>query len=179
VKITQYCSVCREELDMEVVPTGDGDDDGVMWLRCPRCQGFLPKISSSVSEGADDDPVASDAESPAATTDAVTSAEPSVDADRFPEDATPPKVDAKAKPRDGTAVTAEHERMLADMDVDLAIPYRPWDVYAIGDVIHHLAWDDCGIVVAKEALPGGRRIVKVYFEKTGIVRLIEGASPDS
>ncbi|MBK7187740.1 MAG: hypothetical protein IPH86_03390 [bacterium] len=42
---------------MEVVPTGDGDDDGVVWFRCPQCQGFLPKLSSAVEVN----PVAADA----------------------------------------------------------------------------------------------------------------------
>ena len=33
---------------MEVVPTSDGeDDDGVIWFRCPQCQGFLPKLSGA------------------------------------------------------------------------------------------------------------------------------------
>ena len=61
VKITQYCSVCREELAMEVVPTDDGEDDGVIWLRCPRCQGFLPKIENGFADG--------DQKAPAATAD--------------------------------------------------------------------------------------------------------------
>jgi hypothetical protein len=42
-------------------------------------------------------------------------------------------------------------------------------------VVHHLAWDDYGIVVAKESLPGGRRIIKVFFDHAGTVRLIEEA----
>ncbi len=37
---------------MEVVPTGDGDDDdGVIWFRCPQCQGFLPKLSGADLKG--------------------------------------------------------------------------------------------------------------------------------
>ena len=45
MKINQYCSVCKKHLDMEVIPTDDGGDDGVIWLRCPECQGFLPKFT--------------------------------------------------------------------------------------------------------------------------------------
>ena len=45
MKIAQYCSVCKQSLEMEVAPTADGDDDGVIWLRCPQCKGFLPRIS--------------------------------------------------------------------------------------------------------------------------------------
>ena len=34
---------------MEVVPTNDGDDDdGVVWFRCPQCQGFLPKLKGAL-----------------------------------------------------------------------------------------------------------------------------------
>ena len=42
MKSRQFCSVCKEWLEMEVVPTSDGEeDDGVIWFRCPQCQGFL------------------------------------------------------------------------------------------------------------------------------------------
>ncbi len=43
----------------------------------------------------------------------------------------------------------------------------------MGEVIFHLAWDDCGLVVAKETLPGNRRAIKVYFATVGVVHLIE------
>jgi hypothetical protein len=33
------------------------------------------------------------------------------------------------------------------------------------------------VVVAKESLPGGRKVIKCYFEAAGVVRLIEQASP--
>ena len=55
------------------------------------------------------------------------------------------------------------------------MPYRPSGSYAVGQCVHHLAWDDCGVVVAKEPLPGGRRIIKCYFGSAGVVRLIEEA----
>jgi len=38
--INQYCSVCKDHFDMEVVKQGSGK--GVIWLKCPGCQGFLP-----------------------------------------------------------------------------------------------------------------------------------------
>lgn len=38
--INQYCSVCKEHFDMEVVKQGSSKD--VIWLKCPGCQGFLP-----------------------------------------------------------------------------------------------------------------------------------------
>ena len=40
-------------------------------------------------------------------------------------------------------------------------------------MIHHLAWDDFGLVVGKEVLPGNRRVVKVRFTTAGTVHLIE------
>ena len=42
---------------MEVVPTSDGEeDDGVIWFRCPQCQGFLPKLSGAeLQTGTQDD----------------------------------------------------------------------------------------------------------------------------
>ena len=57
MKSKQYCSVCKEWLDMEVVSGGDPEeDDGVTWYRCPGCQGFLPKLTAGADEG-DADPV--------------------------------------------------------------------------------------------------------------------------
>lgn len=38
--INQYCSVCKDHFDMEVVK--QGSSKGVVWLKCPGCQGFLP-----------------------------------------------------------------------------------------------------------------------------------------
>ena len=60
MKSKQFCSVCKEWLDMEVVPTGDGDeDDGVIWFRCPQCQGFLPKLSgANLQDDEDEAPAA-------------------------------------------------------------------------------------------------------------------------
>jgi hypothetical protein len=167
---------------MEVVPTSDGEEDGVLWLRCPRCQGFLPKISSGFGEEPEAKEAAADAGADAgsvsADAEAAAAAEPTPTAER-PTGKEAPGKTAGATDQESAAVAAEYEAMLAEMDVSLAVPYRPWEIYEIGDVIHHLAWDDCGVVVAKETLPGNRKIVKVYFEKTGIVRLIEAAAAES
>jgi hypothetical protein len=38
--INQYCSVCKDQFDMEVVK--QGSSKGVIWLKCPGCQGYLP-----------------------------------------------------------------------------------------------------------------------------------------
>ena len=38
--IKQYCSVCKDHFDMEVVK--QGSTKSVIWLKCPGCQGFLP-----------------------------------------------------------------------------------------------------------------------------------------
>jgi hypothetical protein len=42
--IRQYCSVCKATLDMRVVDTVQ--DHEVTWLKCPRCSGILPHMSS-------------------------------------------------------------------------------------------------------------------------------------
>lgn len=140
---------------MEVVPTSAEDDDGVMWLRCPRCQGFLPKISPDFGRRA----------APDRATDerAAMAAEPGSSASAGDSGVTS-EVEAPAE---------ESTSPLGDIDPSQAVLYRPWNSYPIGTVIHHLAWNDYGIVVAKEQLPGQRRAVKVRFEKAGIVRLIE------
>ncbi|MCP4547898.1 MAG: hypothetical protein GY835_15655 [bacterium] len=36
----QYCSVCKDRFDMEVVE--EGGENEVTWLKCPRCKGILP-----------------------------------------------------------------------------------------------------------------------------------------
>lgn len=38
----QYCSVCKDHLEMTVV--SDANEDGVVWLKCPRCKGILPHM---------------------------------------------------------------------------------------------------------------------------------------
>ncbi len=38
----QYCSVCKARYDMSVV--SESSDDGVIWLKCPNCQGILPHM---------------------------------------------------------------------------------------------------------------------------------------
>ncbi|MFO7654270.1 MAG: hypothetical protein R6X25_10675 [Candidatus Krumholzibacteriia bacterium] len=274
MKITQYCSVCKQSLDMEIVPTGDGDDDGVIWLRCPQCEGFLPKISGEGFRGVAPDPEGSErADEPVGRTgedveggrasgdasgDTVGDAAhlpgpgPSSDDQRDrdergnrghaedddAEDGDAEDGDAEvgrsaaamarrerweiapagdsasgaseieprdrtASPRDrdrprdrrdrgadagaadrpedtGVARGAEEQRLqaewaarLAECDPGDAQPYRPWNHYEVGDLLHHLAWDDCGLVVEKETLPGSRQALKVYFADRGIVRFIE------
>lgn len=229
VKITQYCSVCKQSLEMEVVPTGDGEDDGVLWLRCPQCLGFLPKIRSTglkpvagstaeatgadadadadantsdvaqitaadgaASGSADDDEATATATRAAESADPVIGADPAVgaagggglseasglagDEDTAPDDSSGAAASSrrdKVEPAEPEEPLAEYAAMLAERDPESAIPYRPWSEYQIGDLIHHLAWDDCGVVVAKETLPGNRLVAKVYFERIGVVRLIE------
>lgn len=196
---------------MEVVPTGDGDDDDdVIWFRCPQCQGFLPKLSGA----SEPEPEAADTPPDPSVGEASGSAGPATDEMRWdspadmmaeqesadqsgssgspflPEDDAPPVDDLDlvaedvAEEPDGENTTesadspepiAEYAALLADAEVDAATPYRPWGAYEVGQCVHHLAWDDCGVVVAKEDLPGGRKVVKCYFEDAGVVRLIEQA----
>ncbi len=216
MKSRQFCSVCKQWLDMEVVPTGDGDDDGVVWFRCPQCQGFLPKLSSAVdvkqvaaeAEDVDDDDAAADQAGSglAGTAAAAAPAGADIDildidlaevaaivADVDDEDDTDDDDDAEdaaevvgagddddippPMPAGATAAepVLEYSAMLAAVDPGAAIPYRPWASYEVGQCILHLAWNDCGVVVAKEPLPGGRQVIKCWFQGAGVVRLIENA----
>jgi len=224
VKINQYCSVCKKHLDMEVIPTDDGGDDGVIWLRCPECQGFLPKFTGGpapTSPAAADDaetreetgtgtgPGRGDARARTADRSQPTAADETADladavfadADAAEDDlatagdleagtgADPTGLGAPERPRGRRGrkagpeeragppePVAEYAAQLAAADPATARPYRPNASYEVGDVVHHLAYDDIGIVVAKESLPGGRRAVKVFFEQSGVVRLIEQAA---
>lgn len=199
MKLNQYCSVCKKHLDMDVIPTDDGGDDGVIWLRCPECQGFLPKFTGD-DPGA---PATSDA--PATTSEDVgpassptdpTTLEPDLEAivldddddvdddedllvdDDLEEPAPARRTrrgDRDAAPAAPAEPLAEYAAQLAEADLARAIPYRPGQHYEVGDVIHHLAYDDIGVVVAKEDLAGGRKVAKTYFEKVGVIRLIEQA----
>jgi hypothetical protein len=267
-KSRQFCSVCKEWLEMDVVPTSDGDDDdGVIWFRCPQCQGFLPKLRGKESEeeaapveaeaGPQDDAAGAgrQADSPIATenkeddslpwdspadmmaalkeqevTDTDDGEDAAEDEDPLlgveeaeqaarpaaPGEATgsaatggelPPdedelidagdlplpdleeagslagasvaddseRAEAAEEPSEPEEPLHEYAAMLTAMDPATAISYRPWGTYEVGQCIHHLAWDDCGVVVSKETLPGKRHIIKVYFEEAGVVRLIEQA----
>lgn len=185
---------------MEVVPTNDGDDDdGVIWFRCPQCQGFLPKLSAALDAG--ENTVSSSehgAESKVSLTDegegsGASAPEPSPFLpeeegyesasddpinDVEPEKKKPAYTRNKAKdeePPPPSEPIAEYAAMLAALDPGNATPYRPWGDYEVGHCVHHLAWEDCGVVVAKESLPGGRHVIKCYFEGAGVVRLIEQA----
>lgn len=186
-KSRQFCSVCKDWLEMEVVPTGDGeDDDGVIWFRCPQCQGFLPKLSGGDSDSGDDSPgeareeAVSVADTPPVAETVLADLDPVDGEDLIPDDAPAdlPGKDGggeKDKAPEASEPIAEYAAMLAAVDVDNPSPYRPWDSYEVGQCVTHLAWDDCGVVVAKEDLPGGRRIIKVFFSEAGVVRLIEQA----
>jgi hypothetical protein len=221
MKSKQFCSVCKEWLEMEVVPTGDGeDDDGVVWYRCPQCQGFLPKLkgtdpaaiaaaeaevsedpaeSSKSSSDSAPDPLPADPpvaepvsesnkdlpwDSPAdmmASRGTEAEVVPPKAADLPPvpvQGETPALGEKKAKPEAKTEPeepVEEYRMMLDEVDQGDPRPYRPWDTYEVGDCLMHLAWEDCGVVVAKEDLPGGRQVIKCYFAEAGVVRLIEKA----
>ncbi|MDP6418690.1 MAG: hypothetical protein QF492_03510 [Candidatus Krumholzibacteria bacterium] len=47
-QIVQYCSVCKDYLEMKVV--GEGEESEVTWLQCPRCQGILPHMELDEEE---------------------------------------------------------------------------------------------------------------------------------
>ena len=46
--IKQYCSVCKDHFEMEVVK--QGSSKSVVWLKCPGCQGFLPYMPDENAE---------------------------------------------------------------------------------------------------------------------------------
>ena len=121
----QYCSVCKAHLEMSVV--SDTSDDGVIWLKCPRCKGILPHMDDGTSDTVGQD--------------------------------------------GGDAPTAEQE----EIDTSKAVSYEPAGSYAVGDVIHHRGWNDFGVVLAKEQLPGNRQVIRVRFMENGELQLIEGA----
>ncbi|MBM4162729.1 MAG: hypothetical protein FJ217_16745 [Ignavibacteria bacterium] len=50
-------------------------------------------------------------------------------------------------------------------------------VYAVGQMIYHLEWDDVGKVVAKRKTSDGTQSITVSFEKLGERRLIENLAP--
>lgn len=214
---------------MEVVPTGEGDeDDGVIWFRCPQCQGFLPKLSGAdLRQDGGQDPPSVAVPGPAAAEASASGTDEDLPWDS-PADMMAARAGARVEIADdaetefpdiaavqsdplaagliagvtdlddivvdeedaeeGAAVPAparkatepaepvhEYAALLADIDPQSAAPYRPWDSYEVGQCILHLAWEDCGVVVAKERLPGGRQVIKCYFSEAGIVRLIENA----
>ncbi|MEN8005969.1 MAG: hypothetical protein ABFS42_03100 [Candidatus Krumholzibacteriota bacterium] len=197
---------------MEVVPTGDGEeDDGVIWFRCPQCQGFLPKLSGadlkteSPDKPADPEPAGEPEPDPSSATvkpdssgsaktdgelpwdspaDMMKARHVAGDPETLPElddlsgDDTPEPAPEKKKPeppQEPAEPIHEYAAMLEAKDQSEPSPYRPWETYEVGQCIHHQAWEDCGVVVAKEDLPGGRQVIKCYFAEAGVVRLIEKA----
>ena len=105
-------------------------EDGVIWLKCPHCQGILPHM-----------PETSDESSGGEATETETVADP-----------------------------------LDGIDVEAARPYEPSQTYEEGDVIHHRGWNDYGVVIGKDVLPGNRHMIVVRFAENGQVQLIEGAA---
>lgn len=176
---------------MEVVPTDDGEDDGVIWLRCPDCGGFLPKIRDASPIGDEDAdsptaaaPITDDTDTAADEPTPLAESAETAESVESTETTTPiagedPSPEKPSEPVGPQEPLDEYAALLAEQDPASVVPYRPWNVYTEGDLVHHLAWDDVGVVVAKEALPGNRQVVKVYFEKMGVARLIEGDAKPS
>ena len=186
---------------MEVGPTSGGEeDDGVIWFRCPQCQGFLPKLGGiesdsekdAASSSGDSSPVAGETAESSESSDSTDTADSGealpwdspadmmAAREKSPDDPSPtgptdPKGRGKDEPAEPSEPVHEYAALLAEKDQSQPTPYRPWETYDVGQCIHHQAWEDCGVVVAKEDLPGGRQIIKCYFEEAGVVRLIEQA----
>ncbi|MFH1755990.1 MAG: hypothetical protein ABIA59_09830 [Candidatus Latescibacterota bacterium] len=45
----QYCSVCDEHFEMDIVK--QGSSESVIWLKCPGCKGFLPFMPDENENG--------------------------------------------------------------------------------------------------------------------------------
>jgi len=135
----QFCSVCKSTFEMEVVR--ESAEDGVVWLRCPNCQGILPHMPDIV------EPEAAD------------------------EEASDSRPGAAKKAEDAVSAAAD---LLDEIDPEKASPYSEVETYEVGQVIHHRAWNDYGIVKATETLPGNRHIIRVRFVNAGEVQLLVG-----
>jgi hypothetical protein len=140
----QFCSVCKSTFEMEVVR--ESAEDGVIWLRCPNCQGILPHM-----------PQISEPEVRKSPAPEPTESAPRPTADEI----------------EAEAISAAAE-LLDEIDPEKARPYSAEDTYEVGDVVHHRAWNDYGIVQATETLPGNRHIIRVRFVNAGEVQLLEG-----
>ena len=143
----QFCSVCKSTFEMEVVR--ESAEDGVIWLRCPNCQGILPHMPS-ISEPEREEPGAG------------------------PADAGAPRPAPVEDEPDPVSAAAD---LLDEIDPEQARPYLADETYEVGEVVHHRAWNDYGIVKATESLPGNRRIIRVRFVNAGEVQLLEGLEP--
>jgi len=140
----QFCSVCKSTFEMEVVR--ESAEDGVIWLRCPNCQGILPHMPS-ISEPGPQEPGSAPAGGGA------------------------PRPEPAEAEADAVSAAAD---LLDEIDPEQARPYLATETYEVGEVVHHRAWNDYGIVKATESLPGNRRIIRVRFVNAGEVQLLEG-----
>lgn len=140
----QFCSVCKSTFEMEVVR--ESAEDGVIWLRCPNCQGILPHMPDIAGPKEDD------------------SSDPG----------TGPPPRAKKPEADGEEAPGVAENLLAEIDPDKARTYSATETYEVGEIVHHRAWNDYGIVHETAELPGNRRIIRVRFVNAGEVQLLEG-----
>jgi hypothetical protein len=71
-------------------------------------------------------------------------------------------------------VVHEATDLLDEIDPEKARAYSEAETYEVGDVVHHRAWNDYGIVRETDILPGNRRIIRVRFVNAGEVQLLEG-----
>jgi hypothetical protein len=67
----------------------------------------------------------------------------------------------------------ENHDIVIQFSKEDAVKYSPRNEYQVGDVIFHAAWDDIGIIRAKEVTSSGSNALVVQFEKLKEKRLIE------
>lgn len=142
----QFCSVCKSTFEMEVVR--ESAEDGVIWLRCPNCQGILPHMPDIAEPEPEPKPKPEDTGTAAGTGSSGSRPSPAED-----------------------ALSAAAE-LLDEIDPEQARSYNEAETYEVGQVIHHRAWNDYGIVKATETLPGNRHIIRVRFVNAGEVQLL-------
>lgn len=128
---------------MEIVR--ESAEDGVIWLRCPNCQGILPHMP-----------------------DIVEPEDSGTTAGSGPAQSRPTKAEADEEAASAAAA------LLDEIDPEKARTYDETKTYEVGQVVHHRAWNDYGIVKATETLPGNRHIIRVRFVNAGEVQLLVG-----
>ena len=82
----------------------------------------------------------------------------------------PPSTPAETDEEVASAAT----ELLDEIDPEKARVYDEAGTYEVGEIVHHRAWNDYGIVKATETLPGNRHIIRVRFVNAGEVQLLVG-----
>ena len=74
---------------------------------------------------------------------------------------------------DAIGSAQERDGLVVPISREDSKKYSPKEEYQVGDVIYHAAWDDVGIIKAKEVTSNGGNALIVLFEKNKEKKLIE------